>query len=56
MLIDTDLAADAVLPPGPFAVTRKVYDVAPSKPPKSQVSRTVVQPSGGVATGLDVTE
>jgi hypothetical protein len=57
-LIDAELAADGVLPAGPFAVTRNVYAaVVGFSPVKSQVSRTVaVQPSGGVATGLDVTE
>jgi hypothetical protein len=50
---------DGVLPAGPFAVTRKVYDVDAVRPENVQVCMPVplrVQASGGVTTGSDVTE
>jgi hypothetical protein len=56
-MIDADLATDGVLPAGPIAVTRNVYDFVASKPLKTQVSELVLaQPSGGSTAGSDETE
>jgi hypothetical protein len=55
-LTAADLATDGVLPAGPFAVTRNVYDVPAVNPVNEQVSTmTSAQPTGGVTGGSDVT-
>jgi hypothetical protein len=52
----SELPAEAILPAGPFAVTRNVYGVAATRPVKSQVSAVVpTHPAGGVTTGSEVT-
>jgi hypothetical protein len=55
-LIGAELATDGVLPAGPTAVTRNVYDLVASSPVKSHVrTRVLTQDGGGVTGGLELT-